>query len=213
MSPRNTGFAPVAAQEAWTAEVGVRGRKGPLTFDVTIYRAGLRKELLQYAVSASIPATTFNADRTVHRGVEAALDWRVTRRLRLRQTYMLSDFRFDDDVAFADNRLPIVPKHFYRAELRYEHPSGWFVAPSVEWSASDIWVDFNNTTRAPSYAVWNLNVGWNVSERVSLFVDARNLANKAYVSNVQPAITAAAGTGYYWPGDGRAVFGGLAVRF
>jgi iron complex outermembrane receptor protein len=61
--------------------------------------------------------------------------------------------------------------------------------------------------------VWNLNVGWNVSERVSLFVDARNLANKAYVSNVQPAITAAAGTGYYWPGDGRAVFGGLAVRF
>src|SRR5690606_21183552 len=133
----------------WTAEAGARGRKGPFTFDLTLYRAWLDKELLQFTPGPSVPATTFNADRTVHQGVEAALDWRITPALRLRQTYTLSDFRFDGDPQYGDNRLPIMPKHFYRAELRYEHPAGWFVAPSVEWSASDVWVDFNNTAKAP----------------------------------------------------------------
>ncbi len=213
MSPTNTGFAPVQAQEAWTAEIGARGRKGPLTFDVTLYRAWLDKEMLQFTTNPNIPASTFNADKTTHQGLEAALDWRITPQWRLRQTYTWSDFRFDGDAQYGDNRLPIVPQHFYRAELRYEHPAGWFVAPSVEWSASDIWVDFRNVTRAPSYAVLNLNAGWTVTPRLSVFLDVRNLADKAYVSNVQAQVAAVAASGAYWPGDGRSVFGGLTVAF
>jgi iron complex outermembrane receptor protein len=212
MTPTNTGFAPVDAQQAWTAEAGLRGRSGPLTFDVTLYRAHLDHEMLQYSIGPNIPAPTFNADKTVHQGLEAALDWRITPGLRLRQTYAWSDFRFDGDAAYGDNRLPIVPQHFYRAELRYEH-AGWFVAPSLEWSASDIWVDYVNRTKAPSYAVLNLNAGWTVTPTVSVFIDARNLTDKAYISNVQAAVTATAATGAYWPGDGRSVFGGVTVAF
>jgi iron complex outermembrane receptor protein len=212
MTPSNTGFAPVLAQEAWTAEAGLRGRRGPLTFDVTLYRAQLDHEMLQYSVGPDIPAPTFNANKTVHQGLEAALDWRITPALRLRQTYAWSDFRFDGDARYGDNRLPIVPRHFYRAELRYEH-AGWFVAPSLEWSASDIWVDYVNRTKAPSHAVLNLNAGWTVTPTISVFVDARNLTDKAYVSNVQAAITALPATGAYWPGDGRSVFGGVTVAF
>jgi iron complex outermembrane receptor protein len=216
MTPTNVGFAPVQAQEAWTAEVGARGRRGPFTFDVTLYRARLDKELLQYtpaSAGGSVPAATFNADKTIHQGIEAALDWRLARGLRLRQSYTWSDFRFDGDADYGDNRLPIVPEHFYRAELRYEHPAGWFLAPSVEWSASDIWVDYANTTRAPSYAVLNLNAGWTVNDRVSVFVDARNLTDKAYVSNVQAFVKANAASAADWPGDGRSVFGGVTVAF
>ncbi|WP_091736771.1 TonB-dependent receptor family protein [Phenylobacterium immobile] len=217
MSPINAGFAPVEAQEAWTAEIGARGHKGPFTFDLTAYRARLSGELLQFTPNlpgaGSVPAQTFNADRTIHQGLEAALDWRITPALRLRQTYTLSDFRFADDAQYGDNRLPVAPKHFYRAELRYDFASGAFIAPSVEWSAADIWVDFKNTTRAQAYAVWNLNLGWAVNERISLYLDARNLLDKAYVSNVQPVITAAATTAAYWPGDGRSIAGGLTWRF
>jgi len=218
LSPTNLGFAPIKAQEAWTAEIGARGRRGPLTYDVTLYRARLRHELLQYTPNiagpgGAVPAATFNADKTIHRGIEAALDWMVTPRLRLRQTYTWSDFRFDGDVQYGDNRLPIAPQHFYRAELKYEHPAGWFVAPSVEWSASKIWVDFKNTTRAPSYAILNFNAGWNVTDQVSVFVDARNLTDKAYVSNVQAQIAASAASAAYWPGDGRSVFGGMTWTF
>jgi iron complex outermembrane receptor protein len=216
MSPSNVGFAPVKAQKAWTAETGVRGRRGPLTFDVTLYRAQLDGEMLQYTPNlpgaGTVPAATFNADKTIHQGVEAAVDWRITPALRLRQTYAWSDFRFDGDVQYGDNRLPIVPQNFYRAELRYEH-AGWFVAPSLEWSASDIWVDYVNKTKSPSYAVLNFNAGWNITPTVSVFLDARNLTDKAYVSNVQAAIAAVAATGAYWPGDGRSLFGGVTVAF
>jgi len=216
LSPTNVGFAPVKAQKAWTAEIGARGRKGPLTYDVTLYRAWLTDELLQYTPNgpgSAIPASTFNADKTVHQGLEVALDWRITPQIRLRQTYTWSDFRFRDDVQYGDNRLPVAPEHFYRAELRYEHPAGWFVAPSVEWSASKIWVDYRNTARAPSYAVLNLNAGWTVNDRLSVFVDARNLADKAYISNVQAQIQAGAASAAHWPGDGRSVFGGLTWTF
>jgi iron complex outermembrane recepter protein len=213
LSPSNVGFAPVQAQEAWTAEVGARGRRGPFTWDVTFYRAELDKELLQFVVDAGHPASTFNAGKTIHQGVESALDWRFAKGWRLRQTYTWSDFRFEGDAQFGDNRLPIVPEHFYRAELRYEYPQGWFVAPSVEWSASDIWVDYKNTAKARAYAIVNLNAGWRLNDKVSLFIDARNLTDKAYVSNMQAAIVATPATAAYWPGDGRSVYGGVTATF
>jgi iron complex outermembrane receptor protein len=219
LSPTGLGFTDIAAQEAWTAEIGTRGRRGSLTWDITLYRAWLDEELLQYAPNlpgpggGSVPAATFNADRTIHQGVEAALDWEIAKGLRLRQTYTFSDFRFDGDVQYRDNRLPIAPKHFYRAELRYWRPAGWFIAPSVDWQASDVWVDFANTTKAPSYAVLNLGAGYAVNERVSLFLDIRNLAGKDYISNVQAQTRATAASAAYWPGDGRSVFGGVQWSF
>ncbi len=213
MSPTNAGFTPVQAQEAWTGEVGTRGHRGPLTYDLTFYRANLKHEMLQYTVSSTIPATTFNADKTIHQGVEAALDWAVAPRWRIRQTWTWSDFRFDGDAQYGDNRLPIVPEHFYRAEVRYDGRGGWFVAPSVEWSASDQWIDYKNTKAAPAYAILNLNAGWKATDKVSLFLDARNLTDKAYVSNTQAATVWTASSAVLWPGDGRSVYGGVTVAF
>lgn len=214
LSPSNVGFAPIASQVAWTGEVGVRGHLGPVHLDITAYRAELENELLQQAAGPGAPAITVNAGRTLHQGLEAMVAWRISPEWRLHQVYTFSDFRFRDDPTYGDNRLPVAPKHFYRAELRYDHPSGWFVAPSVEWSASDIWVDYANTARAPAYAVWNLNAGWMLASSVLAFVDVRNLANSTYVSNVQPVARAVNGpTGYYWPGDARGIYGGLRVTF
>jgi len=149
----------------------------------------------------------------VHQGLETALDWRITPALRLRQTYAWSDFRFQDDPQYRNNRLPVAPRHLHRAELRYDHPAGWFVAPSLEWSAARTWVDFANTAAAPAYVVINLNAGWSLTPSVALFVDARNLTDKAYVSNVQPVTQATEATAAYWPGDGRGVYGGVTVSF
>jgi iron complex outermembrane recepter protein len=213
MSPTGSGFAPVDAQKAWTAEIGTRGRQGAFTWDVTAYRAELEGEMLQYTVAAGIPASTFNADKTVHQGIEAALDWRFARGWRLRQTWTWSDFTFDGDVQYGDNRLPIVPEHFYRAEVRYDAPAGWFVSPSVEWSATDTWIDYANTRKAPSYAILNLGLGWRLNERLSVFADARNLTDEAYASNVQAVTVWAPGSSVYWPGNGRSLFLGLTADF
>lgn len=209
------GFAPLKAQDAWTAEVGTRGRRGAFTWDVALYRAEIENELLNFIVTQDIPAATFNAGKTVHQGLEAGLDWRMGP-VRLRQTYTWSDFKFDGDGVYGDNRLPVVPEHLYRAELRYDHPQGWFVAPSLEWSMADTYVDYANTLKSPGYAVWSLNAGWRGPDGVSLFVEARNLADKRYVSNfsaVTDAGAAGVSTAVFYPGEGRSVFGGVAWAF
>jgi iron complex outermembrane receptor protein len=210
------GFQPLRPQDAWTAEIGTRGRTDSLVWDVAIYRAEIDDELLSYSANPllGIPAPTFNAlDGTVHQGVEAGLDWLFADGWRLRQTYMWSDFVFTDDRQYGDNQLPIVPEHFYRAELRYESDAGWFVAPSVEWVPEDYFVDFTNSTKAPGYSVVNLGAGWTLDSGVTFFVDVRNLADERYVSNATPSVAANASSAVYFPGDGRSVYAGVSVGF
>lgn len=217
IAPGVVSFVPLKAQDASTAEVGARGRRGPLTWDVALYRAKTENELLNFDPNpgSGIPAPQFNAGPTVHQGVEAGLDWRFAERLRLRQTYSWSDFRFDGDPTYRDGRLPVVPQHLYRAELRYHHPTGWFVAPSLEWVPQDVFVDYRNTRKAPAYAVWSLNGGWRSDEGLELFVEVRNLADERYVSNFSAVTrwTSEAAHAVFFPGEGRSIYGGLAWRF
>lgn len=216
LSPTVGGFVPVEAQEAWTWEAGLRGRNATFSWDATVYRAELDNELLTFVVNPAlgIPAATFNAGPTVHQGIEAALDWRFAPAWRLRQTYTWSDFFFEGDRAYGDNDLPLVPPHLYRAELRYTDPAGWFIAPQVEWTPSDTWVDYANTLKAPGYAIVNLNLGWRFNNNTSVFVDARNILDERYVSNFNAVTNArVASTAVFWPGEGASAFIGVRLAY
>ena len=214
-----TGFTPVQVQDAWTAEIGTRGRRGAFASDLTAYRSQIDGEILNFIVVPDIHAATFNADRTIHQGIEAGLDWHVPVEiadgsLLLRQTYNWSDFRFDGDARWGDNRLPVVPGHQYRAELTWRHRSGLFVTPSVEWRISQPYVDYANTLKAPDYALLGLTAGFDLREGLSVYVDARNLTDERYVgefSAVTDARTAA--TSVFFPGEGRSVFVGLRLAY
>ncbi|MGH7026371.1 TonB-dependent receptor family protein [Brevundimonas sp.] len=213
-----TGFTPVQVQDAWTAEIGTRGRHGPFAWDLTAYRSQIDGEILNFIVGPDIPAATFNADWTIHQGIEAGLDWTLPIELAdgslmLRQTYNWSDFRFDGDARWGDNRLPVVPEHQYRTELTWRHPSGVFVTPSVEWRISSPYVDYANTTKAPDYAVLGLAGGFNIGTNTSVYVDARNLTNERYVGEFSAATIATASTASFFPGEGRSVFVGLRLAY
>lgn len=215
------GFTPLDAQRAWTAEIGSRGTWGPARWDVSIYRADLKGELLQYNVQAGvIPAATFNAGRTRHQGIEAALDLTLSRWAMLRQVYQYNDFRFRDDAQFGDNRLPVVPRHFYRAELKLgtDHAS---ISPAVEWVPQGALVDYANSKRVDGYATFNLGAQAQLTRNVSLFVDARNLTGKRAVGDIGALVTYKpddlltpaneASTAFY-PIERRAIYAGLRAR-
>lgn len=217
-----TGFVPLDAQTAWTGEVGTRGSSGRWAWDMTAYHSRIKDELLGYTTGPNIPAATFNADETVHQGLELGLDveigkgWCFTNdnRLVLRQTYNLSDFRFDGDAQYGDNHIAGVPEHLYTAELRYEDARGFHLAPRLEWAPDGAWVDHANTLRAPSYLTFGFGAGVEVREGVELFLDARNLFDERYASNVSTVTDArTASTAVFYPGEGRSVYGGLRVKF
>jgi len=209
-------FVPLTAQHAWTAEIGTRGHLGPARWDVSFYRAQVRSELLQFNVGPDIPATTFNAGKTLHQGIEAGLDLELMRWATLRQTYQFNDFRFEDDAQYGDNRLPVIPKHLYRAGLRLG-PDTWHIEPVVEWVPSGAWADYANSFRTRGYVTVNLSADLKISDKAELFLDARNLANKRAVGDISAVVDYRALQPFqkaiFYPVERRSVFGGIRMRW
>jgi iron complex outermembrane receptor protein len=207
------GFVPLAPQSAWTVELGTRGAHAPLAWDISLYRSMLDGELLQFTTNPDIPASTFNAGRTIHQGIEARLDWTLiggANQLVLRQVYQLSDFRFWNDPQYGDNRLPAAPMHVYRGELRYSG-KGFSLAPNIEWTPRGAWADYRNSVRVPGYALIGAHASVELHRGTELFLDARNLTNKKAVADLSAVVTATTQSAIYYPTDGRAIYGGLKL--
>lgn len=209
---QQAGFVPIVAQTAWTAEIGTRGEAGIASWDVSLYRSSIDGELLQFDVGPDIPASTFNADNTRHQGIEAALSLALADWLRLRQVYQFSDFRFLDDAQYGDNRLPVAPKHVYRAELRIGGEA-LHVAPNIEWQPDGAWADYANTLKTDGYVLIGLTAGAKLAENIDLFLDARNIAGTKAVGDISAAITAGPASAIFYPVERRALFGGVRARF
>ncbi|KRB85590.1 ligand-gated channel protein [Sphingomonas sp. Root710] len=206
------GFTAVNPQKAWTFEIGTRGQLGIASWDITFYRADLKGEMLQYAVSPNFPASTFNAGRTRHQGIEAGLDLVLTPWVRLRQVFQLNDFRFRGDAQYGDNRLPVVPKHQYRAEVRLGTDT-ISVSPNIEWLSDGAWADYRNTVRAPGYTLFGIGAEARVRDGITLFVDARNITGKKAIGDVSAVLLATPATVAFYPVERRAFYGGLRASF
>lgn len=217
------GFFPLKPQKAQTLEIGTRGRIRDWAWDVSLYNAWLKNEMQVLTFSDST-TQTLNTPRTIHRGIEAGAEAPVWKglfvpgeqsgdRVRLRAVYALNDFRFDDDARFRDNRLPVVPVHILRSELRYDHPAGFYFGPNVEWIPSPPFIDNANTATSIPYALLGAKAGWNFDNGLRLFLDGRNLLDKTYIADVTVTTSATAASANFNPGTGRAVYAGFEYRW
>lgn len=205
-------FVPVKAQTAWTGEIGTRGKAGWASWDVAFYRAAVKREMLQFTVGPDIPASTFNAGKTRHQGIEAAFSAEPTDWLRLRQIWQYSDFRFVDDAQYGNNRLPVVPRHVLRSEVRIGSDD-LHIAPNLEWVPQGAWADYRNTTRTSGYTLLGISGGARIMDGVDLFIDARNVTGKKAIGDVSAAILATPASVIYYPVERRAIYGGIRARF
>lgn len=205
-------FVPLDAQRAWTAEIGGRGRIGPLRFDLSLYRSDLDGELLQYTVRDDIPVSTFNAGRTRHQGIELGLDLELAPWARLRQVYQYSDFRFRDDVQFGSNRLPVVPEHSYRAAIELGR-EGLKLTPNVEWVPRGAWADYANSLRTGGYALLGLSGEATLRKGLTVFADARNLADRKAAGDISAVVSATPASAIFYPVERRSVFAGVRAAF
>ncbi|CCJ06757.1 TonB-dependent receptor domain-containing protein [Methylocystis sp. SC2] len=225
--PRDgTTFTPLAAQKAWTGELGARGGWDRYTWDVTFYHSELQDELLKFTTNPGlgIPATTFNAKRTMHQGVEFAASAELLRdifapdagdALKLSQVWTWNDFRFVGDRDFGDNTLAGIPRHVLRTTLSYWRPAdGLYFAPQMDWVPAGAYVDYANTLQAPGYVLLGVQAGMKLPYGLSFFVEARNLTNRHYISDVTTIVDARGlDPRVFYPGTGRVIYGGLRLAF
>jgi iron complex outermembrane receptor protein len=208
-----SSFVPLDAQRGWTAEIGGRGKIGPLRFDISAYRSDLDGELLQFNVAPpTIPATTFNAGQTRHQGVEFGLNLDLAPWARLRQVYLWNDFRFREDAQFGDNRLPVVPEHLYRAELRLGSDT-LHVSPNIEWTPRGAWADYANSFRTGGYVLAGLSAEARVDDRFTLFADARNLGGREAAGDISAVVRHTPAGAIFTPVERRSVFAGVRASF
>jgi len=212
--------AALKAQTATTYEAGTRGRRGELSWDISVYRAEIKNELQCLTTGPFSACSTINAGRTVHQGLEAGLTAPVASSafvtgdgLWLNLAYTLNDFNFDGDPRYGDNELPGVPKHLLRAEALYRHPSGFYAGPNIEWSPESYFADNANTLTIDRYALLGFRVGFDAKAGWSAYVEGRNLTDKRYISTVAIAGTATSTSELFNPGMGRSVYGGLRYRW
>lgn len=208
---------PVDAQRAKTAEIGTRGLSrqqwGNLRWDVSLYRAKVKKELLSLNDPAGNPLGTTNADKTIHQGIEAGLEADFGPAWIVRANYLFNDFRFDGDHTYGDNRLAGVPRQYATGEVLYKMENGLYFGPNVR-IASSTYVDHANTLKAAGYGVYGFKIGQRVNKNVSWFVDARNLTDKTYAATTGVVADARGADGrYFYPGDGRSLYAGVELKY
>ncbi len=183
-------------QTATTLEVGGRGDAWFGQWDLALYRSEVRHELLTVETQAQTPTSNAilaeaNASPTVHQGVELSLlsplwDGGGSGKLALRQAYTFSDFHYRNDDRFGDNTLPGIPKHYYQAQLRYSHPTGFYTSLNTEHS-SRVAVDYANSYYAAAYTLLGATFGYDAPQQDwQAWVDLRNLTNRRYANTVTP---------------------------
>lgn len=211
-------------QTATTLEVGGRGEEWFGQWDLALYRSLVRHELLSVETQAATSTTSqiiaeSNASPTIHQGVELSLisplwDGGNTGKVALRQAYTYSDFHYRDDDRFGDNTLPGIPKHYYQAQLRYSHPSGFYTSLNGEHS-SRVAVDYANSYYAAAYTLLGATFGYDAPKQDwQAWVDLRNLTNKRYANTVTPGYDdRGQDVARSTPGDGFGVYAGVSYSF
>lgn len=216
-------FNLIRPQKATTYEIGTRGRRPDLTWELTGYRANIRDEL-QCLTTVLTPGScnVVNADRTIHQGIEAGLGIAVFRnifsnvpdadRLWINVAYTYNDFRFDNDAVYGNNQLPGAPRHYLRGEMLYKHANGFYIGPNVEWVPQAYFVDSANTLSTEAYALLGAKAGVD-DGKIAVYLEARNILNKAYIASASIIDRANAASPLFEPGTGRAVYAGMRMKW
>jgi iron complex outermembrane receptor protein len=226
----------IKAQEATTFEVGFRGGIEGLRYDVTAYHSRIKHEILTRCADEVSPTCNetiaFNADRTIHQGVEVGAEWVIAQNvvtpganLVVDLTGAWQDFYFDGDSRFGDNRLPNVPKVFAITSLRWGGETGIYLRAVVRYTG-DRRTTYDGSGGSafvvPDVTTLGATLGWR-NERLNIYVEGRNLTDKAYAADFSatptvpmvqsgPVPTRATSPNVR-PGDGRAVYAGINLRF
>ncbi|MFG5408003.1 TonB-dependent receptor [Piscinibacter sakaiensis] len=214
--------ATLDAMHGTVLELGTRGSEAVgrhrVRWDLAVYHAWLRDEILSRD-DPKAPGTSLSANvgRTVHAGVEALLGASLAlgddgqHRVEPLLSLTLNDFRFRGDPGYGNNRLPAAPRHALKGELLYRHASGFYAGPTFD-VVGHRWADFANTYGVEGYRLWGLRAGF-VAAGWEVYVEGRNLGDKATVSLFSVQDRAAPTAAILTPGAPRSLQAGLRLKF
>lgn len=215
----NTGLRP---QTMTGLDLGVDWRWADrLSLSLTAFDEVFRNELVSQSAGAGLQAYSFNAPRSWHRGLVAALDWTpaplAAPGARLSLAWMRNDQVYRSYVerlsaggfstAFdrRGRKIPGVAPDTLNARVTYAQASGPFegLGGFLEWSwRASAFMDNANLLKAPGYSLASAGLSYDppagrgALSRLRFYLAVQNLADEAYVasaSNIADSLNPATG--------------------
>lgn len=218
-SPDNSFGFDLKPATSEQIEVGLKARLAEATrLQLALFQIDTDDELV--VESASGGRSRFqNAAQTRRRGVELALESRLSETLRANLAYTQieaiysKDFTSNNRLIESGNKLPGIPARTLYGELTWQ-PLGWFSTAVEGLYRSQLYVEDSNTAKAaPSYALFKWQARFEQKAGALTFnqvLRIDNLLDREYIGSV---IVGDGNGRYYEPGPERAWYAGAGVQY
>jgi iron complex outermembrane recepter protein len=184
LSPDQVAYDP---ETLWNVEVGVKGLwlDGSLTADIGLFHSRWQDQQVKIPMQlrlgdpSSFQFLTQNAERSTHRGLEAAMQWQGHERLGLFATLGLLDTKVHSFPVFPElegRAQAHAPRYTYSSGAVWRAQDGWFARVEINGRGS-FYYDYGHDQRSRAYSLVHLRAGrdfgpWGVT------LWARNLLDK-----------------------------------
>lgn len=215
------GFNPdIEPEKTVGLEAGSRGQilDGKLSYDIALYNLWISDLLFPYQLEANGATYYRNQGETIHRGIEADLQYNLSPSVQTAITYNLTDAEFArattvDSVSLDGKAVPGVPEHRLSAALHWKPGNFWFTT-DLQY-VSEFPVNNLNSAYNDDYVVVNSRLSYtdlSLGEGVAItpFFAVNNLFNTRYNGSV---VVNAFGGRYYEPAAGINWRTGLSLEF
>ncbi len=195
-------------------ELGTKGLLGDrLLYELAVFQIEVDDVLVPFDVAGDTFFT--NAGKTRRRGVELGLSAELGPGLSMRAGYTFADYRYTDYKTamgdFSGNTEPNTSQHVLGAELRFDHPSGFFSVLALRYF-TDLYVDDANSARSSGATTSDVRFGYDWQrERLHLqpFFGVRNWSGTEYDGTIRPN---GSFKRFFEPAPEVEIYGGLEVR-
>ncbi|MCL6554940.1 MAG: TonB-dependent receptor [Burkholderiales bacterium] len=204
------GLKPVKADQY---EAGVRGRRGLLDYDLSVYRLQKRDDILSYRDPFTNATQVVNAGKTLHRGVELGLGaplaqtWRLDAALSYaRHTY--ETWVIPGTADYSGKEMETAPRVIGNVRLTWAPAQGQRV--QLEWvKLGRYWMDQANTRQYAGHDVFNLRANWALTPLLSVYGSVQNLLDTRYAESA----SVSSGAEVFAPGLPRTLYAGIEAKW
>lgn len=197
-STNQTGFDAIKntlkPEESDTYELGLRYHTSQFNGVIGAYLVNFRNRLLSAASGPSIvgsPSILQNVGSVRSAGIEAAGDLKLGGGLGLYASYTYTDATYRNDVYNVSNVLLAAikgktlvdsPKHMVRGELNYDRDA-IFGRIGANYMSKRFFT-YTNDQSVPGRVIVDATIGYRITDKIEIQLNASNLFDKAYVATV-----------------------------
>ena len=196
-------------------ELGMRGTLAGWSYDAVAYELVKRDDLVSQRDLATNVATSVNAGKTRHRGVELALGGSFASAWRLDAAWSYAKHTYERWVtANADSsgkEIESAPRTIANTRLTWTPDAA--SSMQLEWvRIGSYWLEASNSPtfgKYPGHDVFNLRANRRLGQHLSVFARIMNLADKRYADSA----SVSSNTAVYSPALSRAYYAGLEATW